>query len=193
VNAQSIFDTLPPFFVDPVTKHPPANERELTALLSLFHQRRHAAWDQVTLYNCLGEPVEPASTLLGRPGVLLTEYPLFARANNEIAVWGCMLADLVFISSDSSTAALIENKIGSKFTSEGEHLEYGQLARQAEYLRLSKVSTPILILLSTIDCFRSQRYGQVLHETLLYNARHERVTGRTMFWHEIIAAVSVVV
>ena len=27
-------------------------------------------------------------------------------------------------------------------------LEYGQLARQAEYLWLSKVSTPILILLS---------------------------------------------
>ena len=35
MSAQSILDTLPSFFVDPLTKYPPANERELSALLSL--------------------------------------------------------------------------------------------------------------------------------------------------------------
>jgi hypothetical protein len=182
--------TLPPRFLDPVTGRAPTNERELSALLAFFHQRASIAWDRVALYEPgRDEPVRRADSLFRPGGVLLTEYPLFAKAQDEIHVWGAMPADLLYLSSDTTTVVLIENKVGSRFTSGGRHLEHGQLARQAEYLRRGPTPHPYLVLLSTTDCLRRLRYGDTLRETLVHNQRHKRVTGYVMRWEDVFESL----
>jgi hypothetical protein len=101
-----------------------------------------------------------------------------------------MPADLLYLSPDAATVVLIENKVGSRFTSGGTHLEYGQLARQAEYLRRSPTPHPCLVLLTTTDCLQRLGYGRTLRETLQYDQRHKRVTGYVMRWDHVLASIS---
>lgn len=181
----------PAHFVDPVTGCRPTNERELSALLAFLHQRGAVAWDRVKLYEPgRDEPVRAADSLLGANGALMTEYPLFAEAEDDIKVWGAMPADLLYLSPDATTVVMIENKVGSRFTSGGTHLEHGQLARQAEYLRRSPTPHPYLVLLTTTHCLQRLGYARTLRETLLYNERHKRVTGYVMKWENILESIS---
>ena len=189
VAKKRLFEKLPPSFADPVTGHQPTNEKELSALLAFFHQRRSVAWNNVRLYLTDNSPSDKMADALLAEGVMLCEYPLFAKTRSEIDTWGAMPADLLYLANNNTTVALFENKIGSEFTSGKDDVDHGQLARQAEYLLQNKILNRYLILLSTRDFFNAGRYMNVLQETLSHKNRQARITGYLMHWEEVLSAI----
>ena len=128
---------------------------------------------------------------------MLAEYLLCAREHQDISTWGAMPADLIYVSADNRSVVIVENKIGSRFTSGGGDVESGQLARQAEYLCRWKdrrgLAGASLILLTTTECIKikSGNYLQVFNNTLKAHAnRCERIQGFVMLWEDIFDAFS---
>lgn len=191
---RAIWDSVPSSFTDPVTGLRPSRERELTALLCFFHQKGLVPWQRVSLL-----PPDTTATgiaadaIFAFSGTMICEYPLFA-AGEDINVWGAMPADLIYLSSDQRTVALVENKIGGRFTSGGDHVEHGQLARQAEYLCRSKTRRGLrqacLVLVTTVDCLRTKNYASVLANVLAHRGRNQHIDGYVMRWEDIFEAVS---
>ena len=138
---ERLFGSIPAHFIDPVTKLVPANEIQLTSLLALYHQRSLIDWNCVNLYDADNKPSgKMASSLFSQNGSLCCEWPLFAATDEQISIWGQMTADLLYLSVEDDIIVLVENKIGSGFTSGGSDVETGQLARQIEYLMRGNIS-----------------------------------------------------
>ncbi|MCW5892622.1 MAG: hypothetical protein KIT14_19075 [bacterium] len=134
-----------------------------------------------------------ADTLFSAAGTMLAEYPLCAHDLEDIKIWGAMPADLLYVSADNRSIVIIENKIGSRFTSGGAHVELGQLARQAEYLCRWKerrgLASASLVLLTSAECLRTMNYSRVFETTLAHTDRGSRVQGYVLRWEDIFNAV----
>jgi hypothetical protein len=100
-----------------------------------------------------------------------------------------MKADLLYISQDRRTATLVENKIGSEFTSGGNDVETGQLARQIEYLNHAKIEHPHLVLLSAEAFFDAKWYSTELFQTVRHKSSCSRVQAHLLKWEDIFRAV----
>lgn len=189
---ENLFASLPPIFRDDVTGDQPQNETELTAVLGVLHQRRVVRWDSVPLYSPAYESSRRfADALFADGGIMVCEYPMFCRSRGE-SVWGSMKADLVYLSGDRQTVVAVENKIGSEFTSGGNDVETGQLARQIEYLNQSRITQPHLVLLSTGEFFEAKWYSSELLATLRHKTHCARVQAHLIKWEDVLEAVPTV-
>lgn len=159
-------------FVDPFTGHVPESERALSALLALYGQRDRIDWAKVTLYDERSqESTSIAANFLIEPrGSYISEYLLMHSTTEELNLWGQMPADVMYLSSDATTAVLWENKVGS-------HIGYGpapnenQFARQLQYLqavhnRSSTVRRTAFVLVSGAAMLEANWYQGELQKTL---------------------------
>ncbi|ALA59977.1 hypothetical protein [Nitrospira moscoviensis] len=188
------WNELPPYFCDPVTGVYPTNEDELSALLAVFHLKGLVAWDKVNLIL----PTKDnsglnASSVLSGHGILVCQYPLFASKAQKLDMdrWGLMRADLVYISTVDGSIAIIENKIGSRFTSGGNDVEHGQVGRLLDYLCKASLPKRHFILLTSRELIENGGYSSVLNDSLQYKDRSCSVGGYLMCWEEVFKATSV--
>jgi hypothetical protein len=187
---EEIAVALPASFLDDVTGYKPQREIELTARLAVLHHRRGIHWDRVPLYRPTYERSEYfADSLFADDGVMVCEYPMFCQLKNE-SIWGDMKADLLYFSKDRRTAVLVENKIGSNFTSGGNDVETGQLARQIEYLNEARVEHPVFVLLSARALFEAKWYWSELMATIKHKTHCARVRAHLMTWEDIFRATA---
>ena len=173
---EHLLASIPSHFVDPATNLKPSGERELSALLGLFHLKSLVKWEQVPVYksdNTLAN--KNAMSIIAKEGILSCEYPLFAANQQEVNIWGQMTSDLLYINKEASIIAIIENKIGSDFTSGGNDVDTGQLSRQAEYLIKTDFTKKYLLILSSKEFFNADWYCSVLRNTLFYKNRYKTV------------------
>lgn len=190
INKHAVKKKLFAAFTDRVTGYSPQKEVELSAILAVLHQRREIRWNQVPLYTPSNEATgHYADSLLAKGGTISCEYPMISSSQREVNTWGAMTADLLYVSNDYQTIVLIENKIGSSFTSGDKDVETGQLARQIEYLNSTKVSSPYLILLSSDDFFLAGWYFSELVATLQHKTHCNRVQAYLMKWEDICQAL----
>jgi len=186
---------LPSAFVDPITGLVPTCERELSACLCLLQDRSQIPWDVVPLCGIDGSPAgATAASLFVRDGTMLAEYLLCARDYEDVKVWGAMPADLIYVSPDNRSVVIVENKIGSRFTSEGADPQFGQLGRQAEYLFRWKqrrgLASASLVLLTSNECIATTKYLRVFADTLAHESRTDRIQAFVIRWDDIFSAVS---
>lgn len=187
-----LFGNIPAFFMDPVTGLKPASEIELSSLLCVFHQKGLVQWDRVKLYGVNYEPSKnKADSLFSQSSMMTCEWPLFASNEEQTNIWGQMTADLAYISEDNDTVVLIENKIGSGFTSEGSDVENGQLARQIKYLIRSKITNKYIMLLSSKEFFEAGWYLNELCNTLSHRNRDAMVKSYLICWEEIFSSIRI--
>lgn len=96
-------------------------------------------------------------------------------------IWGQMPADLLCFTEKGSTIILVENKIGSKFTSGGT-----QLMRQAKYLESTHYKNKNLIVLTSEIFLTKGWYLKEMQEVV------EKVKGVNVFavhWEEIFGSI----
>jgi len=131
-----IFVTLfPEGVVDPLTGYAPKLEREYCGLIAYLHARNRVHWEKVKVYRKRNlERAPSADEIFTKHALVIPEYPLSARENSEISVWGSMSADLGVFDTPREAFSLIEVKLVARFTGEGTKPENGQLARQADFL-----------------------------------------------------------
>lgn len=138
---------VPEKFADCLTHAPARSERELSAVLSAKHQFGEIKWDAVPM--CCGSAVEPsiaASKIIGVDDYVFAEYPLFAVALDDVARWGAMAPDLVFVARNRDRLTLVECKLDSVFTHDKEPPN-DQLSRYFAFLRAAPVQTRSLLLI----------------------------------------------
>lgn len=187
---KELFAKIPSYFNDPVTKLSPRSEAQLTSLLGLFHQRGLINWHNVNLFESNNKPSgEKASSLLSGDGTLSCEWSMFAEKDDQIQIWGQMSADFIYLSKYYDRIVLIENKIGSNFTSGGGDVNTGQLARQIKYLIQSEIPNKYMILLSSNKFFEASWYSSELRATLDHDNRKNKVQGYLMHWEDIFGAL----
>jgi len=184
-----LFDCLPDDFVDPAMGYPPCNENQLTGLLYLLDLRGRIDWRRVRLLTPENTVTNTtADSILSGPGSLVSEYPLFAWDDEEVRTWHQMAADLVFLSDDNQRIVLIENKIGSNFTSGGDDVDTGQLARQVKYLLGCRIPEKHIVIISSGLFFDRGWYANELAATLGRNDRRSELQGHLICWEEIFNA-----
>ncbi|MEZ8773818.1 hypothetical protein [Vibrio sp. 10N.247.310.17] len=177
---QKFLQSIPSILCDPVTGLKASNETELSALLSYYHSRGSVDWSCVNLYKPKSDKGKYlASEYIDKSASLFCEYPLFSNAET-VNIWGGMPADLLSFSENK--IVLIENKIGSKFTSAGT-----QLMRQAEYVDSSHFDNKVLIVL-TSKVFLSK--GWYLDEMIAVKEAFPELQVFGMHWEEIFNAIS---
>ncbi len=188
---KELFEGIPNDFVDPITRLPPASETQLSALLCLFHLWGKINWSKIKLYSLDNTfSGQTADHLITDSKTLCCEYPLFASTKEQISIWGQMAADILYYSREEDRVVLIENKIGSNFTSGGDDLDYGQLARQIEYLIQNSAKDKNILLLSSKQFFDKGWYLTELSNTLRYKNAKEIVGGYLVYWEEIFSSFS---
>lgn len=186
-----LFSSVPEQFCDPVTLCKPENERELSAVVAYWHSVAAIDWDKVPLRSINGlESDEFASSIIKKDDFLGVEFPLFCQNKEQIDRWGAMSADLLFVSTNKDRFVLVENKIGSNFTSGGSHPIKGQMARQADYLiNYGKNSNFLgLIILTARRFLQKNWYIAELSTTLEHENRKSRVSGFAIQWEDVFAA-----
>lgn len=187
---EHLLASIPRHFVDPITNLKPSGERELSALLGLFHLKDLVKWDQVPLYNSDNTLAnKSAKSIIAKEGILSCEYPLFAANEQETNIWGEMISDLLYIHKEASIIAIIENKIGSNFTSGGNDVDTGQLARQSKYLIKTGFTKKYLLILSSKEFFNADWYCAELRKTLFYENRYKTVDSYLIAWEDIFKAL----
>jgi hypothetical protein len=184
-----VLPTLPSAFVDPITGYPPRGEVEMSGLLGLFHQMGRVDWSKVRLSSVDGDVSTRMSNDLLGGAVVCGEYQLFWDSESERNIWGSMPADLIFLSRDGQSVALVENKIGSGYTGTGGDPVTGQLAKQADFLLHCRIPKTFLVLLSTAEYFSKGWYRNELSNTLRHGDRSKKVGGYLMLWDEILLAL----
>jgi len=168
---------------DPITGLRASNETELSALFTYLHSNGAIDWSHVNLHS-LPSPSKtyPASEYIDSDSLFFCEYPLFSDLES-VDIWGQMPADLLSFSQDKSKIVLIENKIGSKFTSDGT-----QLLRQAKYLESSNFENKVLIVL-TSELFLLK--GWYLKEMKEVKDQVVGIKVLAMHWEDIFNAINV--
>lgn len=181
-------------FLDPLTNSEPTSETELSGLLAYFQQIGAIDWSDVPLLDTEGRPVGYSSEdLLSSTDLVVSEYPLFCRSASESDIWGEMRADLLFISEQRSSVVLVENKIGSEFTGNGDDPETGQLAKQADFLidvqEHGRFQSCAQVIITTKEYVKNDWYGGVLKNTLAVPKRYGKVNGYQLCWEDIFHAI----
>lgn len=184
-----LFSKIPSHFIDPMTRLKPTGEVELSALLGLFHNKGLIEWNRVPLYETDNTRTNLMADAIIAKGEFCSEYPLFVKGDLELEIWNGMKADLMYISKDMLSIALIENKIGSEFTSGGNDVKTGQIARQAQYLMRSKVPNKYIVLLSSKDFFEAGWYSTELRNTLLHQDKQRKLKSFLLYWEDIFQAI----
>lgn len=173
--------SIPEKVCDPVTGVRANNETELSALFSFYHSVGLIDWKTVNLYPLPYQSSKQcASELIDRSIPFFCEYPLFSNAQT-VDIWGQMPADLLCFTEKGSTIILVENKIGSKFTSGGT-----QLMRQAKYLESTHYKNKNLIVLTSEIFLTKGWYLKEMQEVV------EKVKGVNVFavhWEEIFGSI----
>lgn len=117
------------------------------------------------------------------------EYQLFWSTDNEMHVWGSMPADLICFSKGRQIVAIIENKIGSRFTGVQSDAAKGQLGKQLDFLQSCKFSKRALVMLSTRGLFNKGWYRNELAAALMHGERGKKVSGFLMCWEDVLSAI----
>lgn len=186
---RQLFDSIPKGFVDPVTMRYPSSETQLSAVLCYYHLMGRVDWNSIRLYSMDNTfSGKTADEIISTSEPLCCEYPLFA-STEQVRIWGQMSADLLSYSKDKERVTLIENKIGSNFTSGGGDPCTGQLARQIEYLIQSNVKDKNIVLLSAKQFFDKYWYSTELLNTLDHKDARELVAGHLIYWEEVFSAI----
>lgn len=177
-------------FVDPITGLPPRGEVDLSALLSIFHQRGQINWSLVKLRdeNCKLTG-EFASEIFSQAGALCAEYPLFLDPAIHEDSRGGMRPDFMYISNDLNIVALIENNIGAGDTHKADKYG-GQLGRNIQYLLESSSAARYVILL-TSEFFLKKNppwYATEFQESVRLQNSAQIVKSRILVWEEILQA-----
>jgi hypothetical protein len=169
---QEIFSLIKEYekFQDPLTGYYPSNEVELSAVLGFLMKSKQLNLNQIPLYKVIRDnqyelcnPEMSLNSLVKDNPIVLEEYPLMYSKQNEkrisqwgkggeVDTWGGMRIDLLLLSLGYSTV-LIENKIGSNFTSGGT-----QLQRQVYFLNNYGIGHKNLIILSSKSLFDKGYY-----------------------------------
>ena len=179
-------------FVDPITKLPPRDECSLSALLCLYHHARQIAWERVPMLSPSCAPTgRTAAEVLGRPGCLCSEYPLFWNTPAELEARGGMRPDFLFLSNDRTVAAFIENKVGADDTHKGDAYG-GQFGRYIKYLMQSDVEEPYMILLtsSVYLCKTPPWYATELQAAVMLQSASQSICTLIIRWEDVLRAVT---
>jgi len=173
--------SIPAGLCDPITGLRANNETELSALFTYYHSSNSIDWSGVDLYSPQYQ-LEKYSALeyIDRTSSFYCEYPLFSDSET-VNIWGQMPADLLSFSQDKSNIVLIENKIGSKFTSGGT-----QLMRQAQYLDSTDFENKVLIVL-TSKLFLLK--GWYLNEMQEVQHKIKGVKVLAMHWEDVFNSI----
>ncbi len=173
--------SIPDRFCDPITGLRANNETEMSILLTYHHSINSIDWNRVNLYSSQHQLERySASDYIDCSSFLFCEYPLFSDSRT-IDIWGGMPADLLSFSQDKSKIVLIENKIGSKFTSGGT-----QLYRQAKYLESIDFENKVLIVM-TSKLFLLN--GWYLKEMQQVTDKVKGVKVLAMHWEDIFDSI----
>lgn len=179
-------------FCDPVTGCFPLSETALSGFLCLYAQRQKVQWDKVPLYDVESfKNKGDAGDLIQYPGSFLTEYPLLHRNGAEERIWGWMPADILYVSADSASIALFENKIGGDIAYEPTPAS-NQFARQLDYLitfRDGLTRNVSLVLVSTRQMFELRWYRTEFADALKHNDRFVTAPGYLATWEDIFEAI----
>jgi len=178
---QQLFSQLPKSFRCPVSGLRPTNEEQLSSLIGLYWKLNLIDWNKVNLYPTNNETEENASKLFCDNGVVCCEYPLFAKKEEQIKIYGGMKVDIVYVTLKN--IVLIENKIGSNFTYGGT-----QLDRQAKYLNESIIENKYMILLSSIFFFNKGWYIKELAKAV--EQYQNQIKGYLIYLEEIFEGIS---
>ncbi len=180
-------------FRDPLTGCFPSSERALSGLLCLYAQREAVRWDEVPLYDVGSfERKGCAADLITPPGSFLTEHVLLHRNGSEECIWGGMPADILYVSSDSGSVVIFENKIGGDIGYEPTP-ESNQLARQLDYLialRRGLIRHSSLLLISTRSMLDSMYRTEFLG-ALMHKDRYMTAPGYLVTWEDVFDSISV--
>lgn len=128
--------------IDPLTGHSPTCEIELTAAMARKQYSLGIKWSEIDVSYLRKVSDVEGSPLLPEPHLMLelqnarevhTEYPLCARSDDNISIWGGMRADAMVVAADWRAVFLFEAKLDGYFTY-GDKAPGGQLSRQLKYL-----------------------------------------------------------
>lgn len=181
-------------FRDPLTGCFPSSERALSGLLCLYAQREAVRWDMIPLYDVESfERKGYTADLITPHGSFLTEHVLLHRDGSEECIWGGMPADILYVSSDSGSVVMFENKIGGDIGYEPTP-ESNQLARQLDYLialRRGLIRSASLLLISTrsmldLGWYRTEFLGALMHKD-----RYLTAPGYLVTWEDVFDSISV--
>lgn len=186
-----LFASIPDDFVDPVTKSKPSGERELSAALAYWHHQDKIDWRNIQLRNSDGMKSNKfASELFQADDYVGLEYPLFCLDEHAVNRWGGMAADLIFFSSNRDRIVLVENKIGSNFTSGGDDPATGQLGRQADYLlAANEIIKRVLVIFTAEEFILKSWYSSGLSKALSYNDRAKTLEGYLICWEDVFKSL----
>jgi hypothetical protein len=177
-------------FVDPITKLPPRDECSLSALLCFYHHTGNIDWKKVPMISSnRAETGETAAAILAQSGYLGCEYPLFWETALELEARGGMRPDLLFLSSDQSTVAIVENKVGAADTHKGD--EYGgQFGRYIKYLLDIHIEQRYMILLTSEFYIHKEPpwYLTELQEAEEIQGSREKVRSVVIVWEHVLRA-----
>ncbi|MDC9511863.1 hypothetical protein PSH47_03705 [Pseudoalteromonas sp. CST5] len=178
---RKFIQSIPNEMIDPITGLKASNETELSTLLAYHHANSSIGWSNVNLYSIpyLSDKLF-ASEYINCSSPFYCEYPLFSDSET-VDIWGQMPADLLSFSKNENTIVLIENKIGSKFTSAGT-----QLIRQAKFLEKSGFKNKVLIVL-TSELFLSKGWYLSEMQNVIDNVESVKVFA--MKWEDIFNAI----
>jgi len=171
---------------DILTGNSPTSEVELSSSLGVLFQNKNINFDKINLYGFDEKKLYLSNmtlkTLISNNSVVINEFPLSCRTEEEVSEWGSMSIDIALINNESVT--FIENKIGSKFTSGGT-----QLRRQLNYLKNIKSiddKKKNLILLSSKMFFDKEWYLETYTKAI--KDTNSNVNCYCIYWEEIFEA-----
>ena len=177
-------------FIDPITKLPPSDECSLSALLCLYHHAGSIRWRKVPMlsFSC-SETGQTAAEILGQTGYLGCEYPLFWKTTHERDARGGMRPDLLFLSSDRQTVAIVENKVGAGDTHKGDKLG-GQFGRYIKYLLDNDIKQRYMILLTSEQYIGKKPpwYTGELQQAEDCQGSHNTVRSVIVTWEHVLRA-----
>ncbi len=173
--------SIPVGLCDPITGLRANNETELSALFAYYHSINSIDWSRVNFYSPQYQ-LEKYSALeyIDSTSSFYCEYPLFSDSET-VDTWGQMPADLLSFSQEKRKIVLIENKIGSKFTSAGT-----QLMRQAQYLDSTDFENKVLIVLTSKSFLLK---GWYLNEMQEVQDKVKGIKVLAMHWEDVFNAI----
>lgn len=177
-------------FKDPFTGHYPTNEIQLSAMFGLLYQTGKLNLEKIKLYSPEKDekfnPTNKTLMTIVEKNIAINEWPLFATSQEEIKTYGAMTVDVALIETNKSII-LIENKIGSGFTSGGNQLKY-----QANYLMMSQHINnyeKYIIVLSSKAFFDKRWYIDSLHKVLA-DEKNKGIEGYLICWEDIFESTN---
>lgn len=162
-----------------VTPNTSALENCLSSLLCYFHQKNRIVWSNIRLYTLEKQfSGVTGDEIFCDPGFISCEWPLAADSSEEIQIWGGMKADLLYLNNDEVTIVLIENKIGSRYTSANTQVE-----RYLKYLDKFQIKEKVFILLTSRELTEKDWY---LNEIKGSSQIASAVKVYVLYWEDVL-------